>query len=244
MPDWPANRIRFIANADVGLITSRVTVQWHDCYPTGHDRETGRTHYRLERCNLVMSASRSRSRKDENSWLSGRILWIVGGILALIILAPILIGFFDDNGTPEVLQGHVEEMPDEGRDHVPDGTEVEYESDPPTSGPHYARWANAGIHNQDPPPDELLVHNLEHGHVVIYYHPDLISDESVEKITELIDQYDGQWDAVLAVPRPEMDAELTLTAWTYKMELDEYDEELIEAFVDAYRGKGPENPVR
>jgi hypothetical protein len=187
--------------------------------------------------------TQSRTRKEEQSWLSGRILWIVGGVLGVIILAPIVMGLFGGDGTPEVLEGHVQEMPDEGRDHVPDGTEVEYDSEPPTSGPHYARWAPPDIY-REVIADELLVHNLEHGHIVVYYEPGRISTESATKITELTDRYDGQWDAVLAVPRPGMDAELTLTAWTYKMELDEFDEELIDAFVDAYRGKGPENPVR
>jgi hypothetical protein len=187
--------------------------------------------------------AQSRSKKEENGWLSGKTLWIVGAVLGVIILAPIIMGLFGDDDTPEVLQGVVQEMPDEGRDHVPDGTQVEYESDPPTSGPHYASWAQPGLH-REVIPDELLVHNLEHGHIVIYYNPDQISGESASKISELTNQYDGQWDAVLAVPRPGMDNELTLTAWTYKMELEQYDEELIDAFVDAYRGKGPENPVR
>jgi hypothetical protein len=189
------------------------------------------------------SPAQSRSKKEEQSWLSGKALWIVGAVLGVIILAPIVMGLFGGDDTPEVLQGFVEEMPDEGRDHVPEGTQVDYESDPPTSGPHYASWAPPDLY-RDVVPDELLVHNLEHGHVVIYYNPSQISNESATKISELTNEYDGQWDAVLAVPRPEMDNELTLTAWTYKMELEQYDEELIDAFVDAYRGKGPENPVR
>lgn len=187
--------------------------------------------------------TQSRSRKEEQSWLSGRTLWVVGAVLVAIILTPVVMGLVSGDDTPEVLEGVVEEMPDEGRDHVADGTEVDYDSEPPTSGPHYASPVAPNIF-REVVPDEALVHNLEHGHIVIYYHPTQLSDESVAKITELHNEYDGAWDAVLAVPRPDMDAELTLTAWTYKLELDEYDEELIDAFVDAYRGKGPENPVR
>jgi hypothetical protein len=192
---------------------------------------------------MTTQRSRSRSKKEEQSWLTARTLWIVGGVLVLIILAPVVMGLLGGDDTPEVLEGHVEEMPDEGRDHVPDGTQVDYESEPPTSGPHYAQWAPPDLY-REVIQDELLVHNLEHGHIVIFYSPTGISNESASKITELTNEYDGQWDAVLAVPRPEMENELTLTAWTYKLELDEYDEELIDAFVDAYRGRGPENPVR
>jgi hypothetical protein len=193
-----------------------------------------------------MTASRrsqSKSNKEERSWLTGRTLWIVGAVLGAIILAPIIMGIFQGDDTPEVLSEVVEEMPDEGQEHVPDGTEVEYDSEPPTSGPHYASWAPPQIY-REVVADELLVHNLEHGHIVIFYDPSLLTDESATRITDLANEYDGQWDAVLAVPRPEMGNELTLTAWTYKMELEEYDEELIDAFVDAYRGRGPENPVR
>lgn len=191
------------------------------------------------------TTSRSRRNKNDNSWLSGTTLWIVGGILLVIIAAPLAMNVLGGDDTPEVLEGHVVEMPDEGRDHVAEGTTVEYESEPPTSGPHFASWAPAGIH-REVVQDEYLVHNLEHGHIVIYYTPDTsrLSDESVAKITELTEEFDGQWDAVLAVPRPDMDVELTLTAWNHKMELDSFDEELIDAFVEAYRGRGPENPIR
>ncbi len=192
---------------------------------------------------MSTSRQRSRSKKEEQSWLNGRTLWAVGGVLALIIAAPLLWGWMSgDDEMPAVLEDVVQEMPDEGRDHVAQGTEVDYDSDPPTSGPHYPSVAPPDLY-REVVPDEMLVHNLEHGHVIVYYHPSL-SDESARKISELTSEYDGQWDAVLAVPRPEMEYELTLTAWNVKMELEEFDEELIDAFVDAFRGKGPENPVR
>jgi hypothetical protein len=187
--------------------------------------------------------SQSRTKKEERGWLTGRTLLIVGAVLGAIILAPIVMGLFEGDDTPEVLADFIDEMPDEGRDHVADGTEVEYESEPPTSGPHYASWAPPQIY-RDVVADELLVHNLEHGHIVIFYDPSLLTDQSAAKISELVNEYDGQWDAVLAVPRPDMGNELTLTAWTYKAELDAFDEEVIDAFVDTYRGRGPENPVR
>lgn len=192
-----------------------------------------------------MSAGRRRERssKQERSWLSGRIIWIVGGVLAIIILAPVVLGFFDNGGdVPDALASEVEEFPDEGRDHVDNGTTVEYDTDPPTSGPHYPNWAEPLIHRENVP-YEMLVHNLEHGHIVIYYSRDL-SDEAASKITDLNNEYNGDWDAVLAAPREDQDEELVLTAWTYMLELEEYDEELVDAFVDAYRGRGPENPVR
>jgi hypothetical protein len=186
---------------------------------------------------------RTRSKKHERNWLTAKTLWIVGAVLAVIILAPVLMGLFDNDDPPEVLQGLVQELPDEGRDHVPDGTEIQYDTDPPTSGPHYARWAQPGLYREDIPAG-LLVHNLEHGHIVIYYSPSLLSNEAAAKLTDLTDRYTGDWEAVLALPRQDSEFELILTAWNHKLELEEYDEELVDAFVDAYRGRGPENPVR
>lgn len=142
-----------------------------------------------------------------------------------------------------MLAGAVEEFSDEGRDHVQEGSTVEYDTDPPTSGAHYPSWAPPDFYQETVQP-EYLVHNLEHGHIVIYYTPDSLSDDAAAKIADLNEQYDGEWDAVLAVPREGQDNELVLTAWTYMLELEEYDEEMVDAFVDAYRGRGPENPVR
>lgn len=57
---------------------------------------------------------------------------------------------------------------DLGRDHVPDGTQVNYNSNPPTSGPHFEEWVKAGIYDK-PVTDGHLVHSLEHGYVILSY---------------------------------------------------------------------------
>jgi hypothetical protein len=191
-----------------------------------------------------MSTRRRRSRRErQQRWLSGYWLWGAGAVLAIIILAPVVMNLVGGDSTPAVLEDHVEQLPDEGRDHVPDGTPVQYAADPPASGPHFARWAETGFHTE-PIPYELLVHNLEHGQIVIYYDPARVSNETAEALGELTSRHTGTWDGVLAVPRPDDQYELILTAWTFRMHLEEYDAELVDAFVDAYRGRGPENPVR
>lgn len=63
---------------------------------------------------------------------------------------------------------NVETVADQGRDHVPAGTAVEYNSNPPTSGPHYANWEKPGIYDQVLE-DGKLIHSLEHGYVIISY---------------------------------------------------------------------------
>ena len=62
--------------------------------------------------------------------------------------------------------------PNLGGTHVAQGTTVQYDSDPPTSGSHYLVPGIApgptGVHTT-PIQNEIQVHNLEHGHVGIQY---------------------------------------------------------------------------
>src|SRR3989344_2386044 len=54
------------------------------------------------------------------------------------------------------------------RDHVTDISNVQYNSSPPTSGPHFSAWAKAGAYDEILS-DGYLLHSLEHGYVVISY---------------------------------------------------------------------------
>lgn len=56
----------------------------------------------------------------------------------------------------------------QGRDHVTENTQVDYNSNPPTSGPHSELWEKAGIYDRVLA-DSRLVHSLEHGYVVVSY---------------------------------------------------------------------------
>ena len=55
------------------------------------------------------------------------------------------------------------------RAHIALGSSHESYSNPPTSGPHYVSPVKAGVYDV-PVADEYLVHNMEHGHVIIWYH--------------------------------------------------------------------------
>jgi hypothetical protein len=191
-----------------------------------------------------MSSRRRRSRRERRrSWLSGYTLWAAGAVLAIIIMAPIVVNLVRSDETPEILQGVVEELPDQGNQHVQQGTSVEYDTDPPTSGSHYPIWADTGFHTE-PIQYEILVHNLEHGNIVIYYDPAKITNETTEALGQLTSQYTGTWDAVIAVPRQDDQFEVILTAWNHRLRLESWDQEMADAFIDEYRGRGPENPVR
>jgi hypothetical protein len=66
------------------------------------------------------------------------------------------------------------QLADEGREHVQIGTEVQYGTNPPTSGNHYAQWTKWGVYDT-PKDDRNLVHSLEHGYVIMHYNCDVQS---------------------------------------------------------------------
>lgn len=109
--------------------------------------------------------------------------------------------------------------------HVPDGTPAEYNSDPPTSGPHSGTPAPCGIYRQ-PVPDVNQLHSMEHGAVVVQYDPALSEAEIA-----LIEDIDwGPADEVIVAPRPGNPAPVALTSWTKRLLLDQVDVEVITAF--------------
>jgi hypothetical protein len=101
---------------------------------------------------------------------------------------------------------------------------------PPTSGPHLPYIAPWGVHTK-PIPDELQVHNLEDGGVVVQYNCDC--PEVAEKLAEVVRRYDR---FVVLAPYPKMKSRIALTAWTRLETLEEFDAERIDRFIKAYRG--------
>lgn len=186
---------------------------------------------------------------------SSNILWPLIGV-GLVAAAGI--GFFltkskqgSDNFTELATAGKdrleklVETRPDFGREpHQPESTPINYQEDPPTSGVHWGIWNNAGFYT-DPQPTEKLVHSLEHGNVVIYY-----DDPGAQTLAELkkwSKAYPGEsigFAGVVSTPRSGLGKQIWATAWDKRLLLDSYDPELVAAFIDAYRGRGPEAPSR
>jgi hypothetical protein len=181
-------------------------------------------------------ASRSRKRTQNST-----------AIIAVFVVAVVALGALAYNASrPKIapaLAERLERYPSEGANHVPTGQRVTYKTDPPNSGPHYAQWAPPGFYDR-PLPDELLVHNLEHGHVIIHYRPEALTPEIEQEILNLTRAHTHNWAAVLAVPRPGMEHPFVLAAWRHLLRLDEFDRELVDLFIDAFIGRGPENPIR
>ena len=149
---------------------------------------------------------------------------------------------FEPNTTiGEAALASVQTFPDQGQAHVSPGQKVNYDSDFPTSGPHDPEPTLPGVYTEAQPL-EKLVHSLEHGNIVIYY--DQPREEAMKALQSWAKQFPGLWDGLVVVPRPGLGESLVLTAWTKKLVMPEFDPAAAATFIDAYRGRGPENPVR
>lgn len=143
-----------------------------------------------------------------------------------------------------------EDVAIQGHDHISPGVPHDpYNSDPPTSGPHYAQPAEAGFYD-DAPADEYLIHSMEHGYVIIWYNcdklttgtcdqlkadiRDLMSHAGVSAITSTL--------KLIAVPRPSMPQVIALTAWGRIDKIATFDRTEIMDFIRAFRDTRAREP--
>jgi hypothetical protein len=135
----------------------------------------------------------------------------------------------------------VETTPDHGGGHLGPGQGHSYGTAFPTSGIHDRVPIDPGFYT-GPQRATQLVHSVEHGHIVIYYDdPGAEARDTIEAWTGL---FGGHWDGVVAVPSSGLGKGVVLTAWRKILKLDSFEPAAAAAFIDSYRGRGPEKRVR
>jgi hypothetical protein len=138
-----------------------------------------------------------------------------------------------------------ENLPLEGASHLEVCTEVAYGTNPPSSGNHWSIWARFGEH-PSPVPHEMLVHDLEHGAVVLLYR-DAGVTAAVDALRAVFDGYgaddlcDGESNRLILAPDPELEVPLAMAAWRATYTATCVDAPSLEAFVRDHYAKGPEN---
>jgi hypothetical protein len=206
----------------------------------------------------MKGSQRARDRRSSGK-ARQRQQWLIVGIVAIIVIA-VIAGLIiaSNNATPHVAalasspssaDLTEESYPEQSRDHIQRGTaHGPYNSNPPTSGPHYADRPNMqqtapGFYDEkDAPLDEDLIHTEEHGYVIIWYDcakaPNGNCDALKEGIKELMAQLGGQ--KLIATPRADMPTMLALTSWTKVQRLDAFDVDKITTFYKTHLGQAPE----
>jgi hypothetical protein len=168
--------------------------------------------------------------------------------LILILVVAALVGLFvwgNRAQSPSSNTGLLgTQYPNLGQKHIQNVTDAHdpYNSNPPTSGTHYFKPDPWGVYTEEVP-DEILVHNLEHGGIDITYQPSLPADQ----IKQLQDLYTSLPQSttfnevkLIVAPRAKNDSPISLTAWTYLYNLNGFDQAKILQFYTDHLDKGPE----
>lgn len=135
------------------------------------------------------------------------------------------------------------EYPIQGREHItpegPQGAErygapYAWNSDPPTSGWHDPVPAPWGVY-EEPVQPAKLVHNLEHGGVVVQY--ERLARADLRKLTELVQEEPRK---VVLAPAPDLGTKLAVSSWGRLMTCRSFEPDALGRFIQSYRDKGPE----
>jgi len=134
--------------------------------------------------------------------------------------------------------------PDQGAAHEQrEFTEADYNSNPPTSGPHFPTPADDGVYPSGSTPElGQLVHSLEHGRIEIQYEPGTRA-ETVGRLHELYDMLDAGYHLLLFENPTKMPYAVAATAWGHLLGCPKMNDQVFDAlraFRRNYVDKGPE----
>jgi hypothetical protein len=210
-----------------------------------------------------VKAPKQRSTSSQDSEKRRRYLTIgaaVGGLLLAVVASAAALGFVGGADSPSeaevrakleaagcTLQS-VKAQP--GRHSLTaDGT-ADWNTDPPTSGPHFGFDAGGNLGTvvwgaySEPLQLARVVHNLEHGGVYIFYGDD-VPDSVVGQLQTF---YDRHKNGTLLAPYPKLGDKIALGAWVagggeakgQLAKCTKFDEEAYAAFFQGFQFKGPE----
>jgi hypothetical protein len=127
---------------------------------------------------------------------------------------------------------------------------VKWSTNPPSAGAHWGAWAVWNFYFDAVNP-RMLVHNEEHGGVIIWW-GNKVPGTEIDKLNSF---YNESPEGMVGTPYKELGDKIALTAWTgnpshYYQDGDygtghiaickRFNEKAFTAFRDAYRGNGPE----
>jgi hypothetical protein len=169
-------------------------------------------------------------------------LLIIGGVLVVGAIVLVVVLLF--SGQSGGLIG--ERQVDNGGGHIAEGqTGGPYSSTPATSGQH---WNTAdspgpwGVYTTAQP-QERLIHNLEHGGIVIWYQPNQLDAAGVQALTDYVQQQvrSAKFKVILSPWTGQDFAHpIAVTAWNWLLYLDSADIGQVRTFLDQHYGQAPE----
>jgi hypothetical protein len=129
----------------------------------------------------------------------------------------------------------VKTFPMAGQDHIDPGEQPDnWNSSPPTSGDHLATPLPPGVYDNDQDM-RALVHNQEHGYVVILYKG--IPPDQVDQLRQFVEARDGS--KLVLAPWSALESNgVALTAWQNLEILQRVNMDVVQAFVNDYMVPG------
>ena len=189
---------------------------------------TSKRELRKARFEEAIRKEKRKSRLWITAIIAGVILCIAGIMWALIARNKNLPG---------------ELYPNQGQSHVELNKEFTYNSNPPTSGPHFPSPASWGTYDYEAN-DKFFIHNLEHGGIWISYRPS-VPASVVSDLKGIINEFSGS--KIVMTPRSANDTDVAIAAWTrllkFNLEngtLSAKQKDEIRSFYRALKNHGPE----
>ncbi len=181
-------------------------------------------------------------RRRQRTWL-----WTGVAVVALAALVAVIV-FLGRDDTPKAANrpvsaaaldagrkaagsSGVKTFPEAGRNHIsPSQQPSNWNSNPPTSGDHLATPLPPGIYGNEQDM-RALVHNLEHGYVVILYKG--IPKDDLDQLETFVEDRDGA-KLVLAPYSALEQNGVALAAWRNLELLQRVNMDVVQAFVNDY----------
>ena len=188
-----------------------------------------------------------------------RLAMVLGAVLALAVAAIVIVAVTsggDDEGSEQVAAGDasvpavkitdldeaaqaagckVEEFESEGRGHTTE--DVQYETNPPTSGSHDPQASQDGVY-PEAPDLEQSVHALEHGRVNIQYKQGTPANRVAQLETMVAEEVQGTggYHTLLFENQTDMEAAVAVTSWTRSLTCPAFNDKVFDA-IRAFREK-------
>lgn len=177
-----------------------------------------------------------RQGQEKKAGLAATLTKVIIGLVIVAVIGGVgyLFATSNPDGSANSLLG--EEIEDLGANHITQGDKVTtYNSNPPTSGPHWPSPAGCKVYNEEVP-DEAVVHSLEHGAVWVSY-KNIEDKDLVAKLEEVANRNPGK---LILSPRSANDSDIALVSWNRLLELEAFDENQITEFIKSNRNNAPE----
>ncbi|MBA3757527.1 DUF3105 domain-containing protein [Candidatus Saccharibacteria bacterium] len=145
-----------------------------------------------------------------------------------------------DSSSSKVPEG--QKQPDKGRQHLAQGQTFNYSTVFPTSGTHAEQPAPWAAYKQEIP-NEIVVHNMEHGGLVISYRPDM-PKATIEKLEKIFSKpYSNPKftpSKAIVMPGSKNDRLIIIRSWNRILKLDSYNEKTLTDYYLKNVNKSPE----